>query len=68
MTVINKMSQTLESLKSCETSCRSFAMDTDDQTAKQMYTQIANNVKQCVDMMQGRVDYVKDQEPQYQQQ
>lgn len=65
MTVINKLTQTLEMLKSCESNCNTFSMDTNDQNAKQMYKQLAQNLKQCSDMLQDRVNYVVNQEPEY---
>lgn len=65
MTVINKLSQTLEMLKSCESNCNTFSMDTNDENAKQMYKQMSDSLKQCTDMLQGRINYVADQEPQY---
>ena len=65
MTVINKLNQTLEMLKSSESNCKTFSMDTDDQNAKQLYTQLADNIKQCSDMLEGRVNFVMSEEPQY---
>lgn len=66
MTVINKLSQTLEMLKSCESNFNTFFLDTNDNNAKELYKQLSQNVKQCSDMLQSRVDYVLSQEPQYQ--
>ncbi|MBV7276132.1 DUF1657 domain-containing protein [Clostridium thailandense] len=68
MTVINKLNQTLEMLKSCESNCNTFSMDTDDLNAKQLYTKLGEQLKQCTDMLQSRITYVIDQEPQYQPQ
>lgn len=65
MTVINKLSQTLEMLKSCESNCNTFSMDTNDENAKQMYKQISDSLTQCTNMLQGRINYVAEQEPQY---
>ncbi|EJP6471711.1 DUF1657 domain-containing protein [Clostridium sp. FAM 1755] len=66
MTVINKLNQTMEMLKSTESNCRTFSMDTDDPNAKQMFNQIAENVKMCENMLQSRINYVMSEEPQYQ--
>lgn len=68
MTVINKLNQTLEMLKSCESNCNTFALDTDDPNAKQVYTALGTQLKQCTDSLQGRINYVMSQEPQYQPQ
>lgn len=65
MTVINKLNQTLEMLKMVEANCNSFSMDTDDQNAKSMFKQIAQNVKTSSDMLQSRVNYVMSEEPQF---
>jgi hypothetical protein len=65
MTVINKLNQTLESIRGAESQCRTFSMDTDDANAKLLYTQIADNLKTCESMLQGRINYVTSQEPQY---
>ncbi|MDP4144886.1 MAG: DUF1657 domain-containing protein [Bacillota bacterium] len=68
MTVINKLEQTLEMIKSSESNCKTFSMDTDDPNAKQLFTQVADTLKQCENMLQSRVNYVVSQEPQYQPQ
>jgi phage-related protein len=65
MTVINKLNQTLESIRGAECQCRTFSMDTDDANAKLLYTQVADNLKTCESMLQGRINYVESQEPQY---
>lgn len=67
MTVINKLSQTLEMLKSCESNCSTFAMDTNDENAKQMYQKLAKDIKMCTQTLENRVTYVANQEPQYKQ-
>lgn len=65
MTVINKLSQTLESIKGAESQCRTFSQDTDDPNGKLLFNQIADNLKTCESMFQNRVNYVESQEPQY---
>lgn len=65
MTVINKLSQTLETIKGAESECRMFSMDTDDPNAKLLFIQVADNLKTCESMLQNRVNYVQGQEPQY---
>lgn len=67
MTVINKLNQTLQMLKSCEANCNTFAMDTNDQNAKQMYQKLAQDLKMCTQMLENRITYVANQEPQYKQ-
>ena len=67
MTTINKLSKTLEMVKTAESNCKTFSMDTNDQNAKQMYKQIAQHLKQCEGMLQSRVNFAMSQEPQYSQ-
>ncbi|MCW6086808.1 MULTISPECIES: DUF1657 domain-containing protein [Clostridium] len=66
MTVINKLNQTMEMLKSTECNCKTFSMDTDDPNAKQMFNQMAENIKVCENMLQSRINFVMSEEPQYQ--
>ncbi|APH15809.1 hypothetical protein NPD5_675 [Clostridium sporogenes] len=66
MTVISKLNQTMEMLKSTESNCRTFSMDTDDPNAKQMFNQMAENMKMCEGMLQSRINFVMSEEPQYQ--
>ena len=65
MTVINKLNQTLEMLKSSQSNCKTFSMDTDDPNAKSLFNKIAQNIKLCEDMLQSRINYVMNEEPQY---
>ncbi|AVP63146.1 DUF1657 domain-containing protein [Clostridium botulinum] len=66
MTVINKLNQTMEMLKSTESNCKTFSMDTDDPNAKQTFNQMAENIKVCENMLQSRINFVMSEEPQYQ--
>ncbi len=66
MTVINKLNQTMEMLKSTESNCKTFSMDTDDPNAEQMFNQMAENMKMCENMLQSRINFVMSEEPQYQ--
>lgn len=65
MTVINKLNQTLESIKGAASECRTFSQDTDDPNAKLLFNQIADHLQTCEGMLQNRVNYVQSQEPQY---
>ncbi|NEZ46467.1 DUF1657 domain-containing protein [Clostridium niameyense] len=68
MTVISKLNETMEMLKSTESNCRTFSLDTDDPNAKQLFSQIAESVKVCENMLQSRINFVMSEEPQYQPQ
>jgi len=67
MTVINKLEQALNSAKSLQSDLKTFSMDTENQQAKQMFSQLSTNLENTVQMLQSRVDYVNSEEPQYMQ-
>jgi len=67
MTVINKLNQTLEMMNMVKSNFSTFSMDTDDQTAKQMYKQLAQNIDEDIKTFQSRVNFVMSEEPQYSQ-
>jgi hypothetical protein len=52
-------------LKMASGQFQSFAMDTQDAMAKQMYTNFAKQLDQMVKDLANRVNYVEGQEPQY---
>ncbi|MCA1031124.1 DUF1657 domain-containing protein [Bacillus timonensis] len=67
MTVINQVQQTLSGLKGAQASLEQFALQTDNQQAKQMYQQAAQQTQAIVDMLQPRVQEIQQEEPQYNQ-
>lgn len=68
MTTGNKLEQALAGAKGLAADLKTFALDTDDQQAQQMFNQLSTTMEDTVQMLQGRVDYVQNQEPQYKQQ
>ncbi|QZY53934.1 DUF1657 domain-containing protein [Crassaminicella profunda] len=68
MTTINKLEQALAGAKGLSAQFKTFSMDTDDQQAKQMFNQLATTLENAAQTLQGRVDFVKNEEPQYNQQ
>ncbi|MEW6726841.1 DUF1657 domain-containing protein [Desulforudis sp. 1088] len=65
MTIGSKMHQTLASLESAKASMASFALDTQDKTAKQMFADLEQQLGSIIDSFKGRVNYIEQQEPQY---
>lgn len=65
MTIGEKMHMTLASLESAAANMKTFALDTQDQTAKQMFSQYAQQLESICQGMQGRCNYIEQQEPQY---
>ncbi|MEW9124698.1 MAG: DUF1657 domain-containing protein [Thermotaleaceae bacterium] len=68
MTTKNKLEQAMTSAKGLSADLKSFSMDTDDQQAKQMFTQLSTTVDNVTQMLQSRLEFVKNEEPQYKQQ
>ncbi|MFC4322370.1 DUF1657 domain-containing protein [Litchfieldia salsa] len=67
MTVIAQVQQTLAGLKSAQASFETFALQTQNQEAKQMYQQAAQQTQSLVDMVNNRVQDMQNEEPQYNQ-
>ncbi|MCY8235385.1 DUF1657 domain-containing protein [Priestia endophytica] len=68
MTVINDVKQTLAGLKSAQASFETFALGTDNQQAKQLYQNAAQQTQAIVDSLSSRVQQIEQEEPQYKQQ
>lgn len=66
MTVGQKMHQTLNNLRSSITDMKNYALETQDQNAKKMYSEFAQQLQNIVNGFEGRVNYAEQQEPQYQ--
>ena len=67
MTTINKLEQALAGCKGLASQCKTFSLDTDDQQAKQMFSQLSSQLENISQTLQSRVSYVQSEEPQYAQ-
>lgn len=67
MTVINEVKQTLAGLKSAQASFETFALQTDNKQAKQLYQQAATQTQAIVDNLSPRINQIVKEEPQYKQ-
>lgn len=67
MTVAAKMKQTVAGLKSAQASLESFALETENQQAKQLFQQMATQTQSIVDGLEPRVQEIEQEEPQYKQ-
>ncbi|MFZ7103687.1 MAG: DUF1657 domain-containing protein [Peptococcaceae bacterium] len=65
MTIGTKMHTTLASLESAKASMKTFALETEDKTAKQMFAQYAQQLESICQGMSSRCNYIEQQEPQY---
>ncbi|MFO7263431.1 MAG: hypothetical protein A6D91_02795 [Bacillaceae bacterium G1] len=67
MTIGTKMQQTIASAESVKANLKTFALETQDQQAKQMYQQLAQTMENVVSSLQSRMNYIEQEEPQYRQ-
>lgn len=65
MTVGTKVHQALASLRNLEGQFEMFALDTEDQQAKQMYNQCRQQLAQISQQLASRVNYMEQEEPTY---
>ena len=65
MTVATQVKQTLASLKSAQANLETFALNTQNQQAKQMFSQAAEQTKSIVNNLEQRVTELENEEPQY---
>lgn len=67
MTVVNQVRQAIAGLKSVQASFEQFALETENQQAKQLYQQAAEQTKQVLSAVEPRLTEIEQEEPQYRQ-
>ncbi|MCM2532085.1 DUF1657 domain-containing protein [Neobacillus ginsengisoli] len=67
MTVGTQVKQALAGLKSAQASFEAFALATDNQNAKQLYQQAAQQTQSVLDSVEPRLQEIQAEEPQYNQ-
>lgn len=67
MTVATQVKQTLAGLKSAQASLETFALQTENQQAKQMFQDMAQQTQTIVDTLTPRLQQIEQEEPQYKQ-
>lgn len=65
MTVSAQIKQAFSGLKSAQASFESFALQTQNQQAKDLYTQAAQKTKGIIDTIEPRINAIEGEEPQY---
>jgi hypothetical protein len=65
MTIGQKLHQTLNSLETAAADMKTYALDTQDKTAQQMFSNYARQLEDIARGLRGRVNYIEGQEPQY---
>ncbi|MCQ6268768.1 DUF1657 domain-containing protein [Fictibacillus sp. WQ 8-8] len=68
MTVASNLKTTLAGLKSAQASLETFALDTENQQAKQLFQTAAQQAQTIVDSLNPRLQEIEQEEPQYKQQ
>lgn len=67
MTVANKLLQALTSAKGLSADLKTFSLDTEDEQAKQLFDQMSQTAENMAQELQGRLDFLQSEEPQYRQ-
>lgn len=65
MTVINQVKTAVAELKSAQASFETFALSTDNQQAKTLYQEAAQQTQAIVDDISPRIEQIIQEEPQY---
>lgn len=60
-----KLETALSSAKSLAADMKTFSLDTDNQEAKKMFNQLADTMEGVEQTLRSRLDFVKQEEPQY---
>jgi hypothetical protein len=68
MTVGTQMQKAIAGIQSAASTMKTFALETQDQQAKQDFQNIAQNLDNALETLKHRQQYIEQQEPQYKQQ
>ena len=68
MSIATQMQQAIATVQSAAASMKTFALETQDQEAKQTFQQLAQTFDDSLKKLQGRQQYIEKQEPQYKNQ
>jgi uncharacterized protein with beta-barrel porin domain len=63
-----KLEKTIAGLQGAASDLKTYSQDTNDQQAKQLFTQLSGQIEGCVSQLKARLHYVQQEEPQYRQQ
>lgn len=67
MTVGTQMQQAIANCESVLASLKTFALETEDQNAKQMFQNMTQQQQVVVDNLNARLQYIQEEEPQFKQ-
>lgn len=68
MTVGTQLEQAIATVQNAAATMKTFSLETQDQQAKQTFEQLAQTFDSALTELQGREQYIQEQEPQYKQQ
>lgn len=68
MTVGTQMQKAIAGIQSASATMKTFALETQDESAKQSYQQITQSLESALETLEQRQQYVEQQEPQYKNQ
>lgn len=67
MTVGTQVKQTIAGLKSAQASFETFALGTENKSAKKLYQDAATQTQSIIDSIEPRLKQIEQEEPQYNQ-
>lgn len=67
MTVGTQMQQAIAGIQSAAATMKTFALETEDKSAKADFQDIACKLDDALKVLEGRQQYIEAQEPQYKQ-
>ncbi len=67
LTVGTQVQKAIASVENVSASMKTFALETQDKSAKQMFQQLAQTFDGALDTLKQRQQYIESQEPQYKQ-
>lgn len=65
MTVATQVSKAIATVQSASATMKQFALETQDQSAKETFQDLAKTFDSALTTLQGRQRYIEKQEPQY---
>ncbi|SFC93562.1 DUF1657 domain-containing protein [Clostridium uliginosum] len=65
MSVGTQMKQVIAGIQSASATMKTFSLETEDQQAKNDFEQIGKQLDSSLEVLNGRLQYIQEQEPQY---
>lgn len=65
MTVSNQLKHTFAGLKDAQACLETYAMETQDKDAKELFTDCAEKTQHIIESLEPRIAKIEEEEPQY---